>query len=468
LMMQAEGGRWCIVVLVFVLIVNGASYAQNGAQACQLVRVMVPIIGRKARLCLQHHNAEEQLRTRLQLSSERYPSLRLEHGATRVAGTLQHGATRVAGILQLQDLQPNARLVVLPVSHQALSLKVASPHQWHLIAGSLSRGSEALGRLVLSNHTQTTLQIAEEEFSAALRISPRLPEAVDGWRAADRLLCLSQNLERLAVRRQEVYGSLIETFKARLRQPVEGLVSSVQRIPRIIHQVWHAWTSDEIPPHLATLQRSWQERHPSWGYRLWRDADSRRLIARHYPSFLGTYDSYPEKVQKVDAVRYFILHRYGGFYVDMDSESVASLDPLLSRLEGSATRLALLGLSPLSHSAAFCRPWMLEMSFMASQVGHPLWPHIHRSLAEQAHLPVLHSTGPLLLSDALAKVPSDVKDVVTILPPEVAYPLDQWQTFSHSRGVCGQHDKILLQQRRTGYTVAVEHWCGSWLQYELG
>ncbi len=41
-------------------------------------------------------------------------------------------------------------------------------------------------------------------------------------------------------------------------------------------------------------------------------------MQEHYPWFLPTYLSYPYTIQRVDVLRYFILHHYGGIYIDLD------------------------------------------------------------------------------------------------------------------------------------------------------
>lgn len=38
----------------------------------------------------------------------------------------------------------------------------------------------------------------------------------------------------------------------------------------------------------------------------------------HYPWFLPTYLSYPYNIQRVDVLRYFILHKLGGIYIDLE------------------------------------------------------------------------------------------------------------------------------------------------------
>ena len=66
----------------------------------------------------------------------------------------------------------------------------------------------------------------------------------------------------------------------------------------------------------------WQEGlkrlNPDWELMHWTDETSRKLVADHYPWFLETYDAYPSYIQRCDAARYFISHRFGGVYADLD------------------------------------------------------------------------------------------------------------------------------------------------------
>jgi mannosyltransferase OCH1-like enzyme len=64
-------------------------------------------------------------------------------------------------------------------------------------------------------------------------------------------------------------------------------------------------------------------------YMLWTDASSRDFIAKEYPWFLETFDGYPYAIQRADAIRYFVLHHYGGVYLDLDIGCLRRVDPLL-------------------------------------------------------------------------------------------------------------------------------------------
>jgi glycosyltransferase involved in cell wall biosynthesis len=126
-------------------------------------------------------------------------------------------------------------------------------------------------------------------------------------------------------------------FHLQQRQP--QLKSST--IPKIIHQTWK---DENIPPQLAALQQTWQEKHPDWEYKLWTDAENREFLARFYPWFLPIYDGYQHHICRVDAIRYFWLDYYGGVYIDLDFECLAPIDLLI------AERSILLSLEPSAHT----------------------------------------------------------------------------------------------------------------------
>ena len=99
-----------------------------------------------------------------------------------------------------------------------------------------------------------------------------------------------------------------------------------KRIPKIIHQTWK---TKEVPDHWSSSHEGWIKYHPDYYYVLWTDDMNLELVARWYPDFLEKYQSFPYNIQRVDAVRTFYLHRYGGIYSDLDIEPLKSIDPYL-------------------------------------------------------------------------------------------------------------------------------------------
>ena len=84
-------------------------------------------------------------------------------------------------------------------------------------------------------------------------------------------------------------------------------------IPKIIHQIWIG-DKNECP---KDLMDTWTKKNGSWDHMLWNDENIFQLINQNQ------FDAYRELPGKADILRYEILHRYGGLFVDADSKAVA-------------------------------------------------------------------------------------------------------------------------------------------------
>jgi mannosyltransferase OCH1-like enzyme len=87
-------------------------------------------------------------------------------------------------------------------------------------------------------------------------------------------------------------------------------------IPKIIHQTYK--TFDSIPDKWLYTQQLVRTHNADFEYMFWTDVTLREFLHANYPYFLSTYDSYRYTIQRIDAVRYFLLYHYGGFYIDLD------------------------------------------------------------------------------------------------------------------------------------------------------
>jgi len=121
---------------------------------------------------------------------------------------------------------------------------------------------------------------------------------------------------------------------------------------------------------------------------LWTDASSREFIAQNYRWFLDTFDSYPYGIQRADAIRYFVLHHYGGVYVDLDIGCLRQLDPLLI-FPVILPRTIPVG---VSNDLMFAEK---EHPFMAQTI-HNLVTFDHNWILN--YPTVMFSTGPMFLS----------------------------------------------------------------------
>jgi len=91
-------------------------------------------------------------------------------------------------------------------------------------------------------------------------------------------------------------------------------------IPKTIHQIW---IGPLDPP--TSLMNSWKNKHPDYKYILW-DEDK---IKREKFDSQNKIDEIEEYCGKADIIRYEILNRYGGIYIDADSYCVEKIDNIL-------------------------------------------------------------------------------------------------------------------------------------------
>ena len=121
---------------------------------------------------------------------------------------------------------------------------------------------------------------------------------------------------------------------------------------------------------------------------LWTDASAREFIADQYSWFLDTFDGYTYPIQRADAIRYFVLHHYGGVYIDLDIGCVRPLDSLL--------------VYPVILPRTI--PVGVSNDLMFSEKGHPFMAQTIHNLVTFDHSWVLNyptvmfSTGPMFLS----------------------------------------------------------------------
>lgn len=62
---------------------------------------------------------------------------------------------------------------------------------------------------------------------------------------------------------------------------------------------------------------------------MWNTTSAHEFLEEEYKWFLPTYDGYRYPIQRIDALKYFVLYHYGGVYMDLDIACRRPLDPLL-------------------------------------------------------------------------------------------------------------------------------------------
>lgn len=94
-------------------------------------------------------------------------------------------------------------------------------------------------------------------------------------------------------------------------------------IPKIIHQTWK---NNTIPENTRRYVDTLRTLHPEWEYKLWIDEENAHFVKTYYPQFIEAYENFPKNIMRADIIRYLILHKHGGLYLDLDYEMLKRFD----------------------------------------------------------------------------------------------------------------------------------------------
>lgn len=234
-----------------------------------------------------------------------------------------------------------------------------------------------------------------------------------------------------------------------------SLDASKARIPRIMHQTYKTETIPEAWHETwDTCQAKYNaSSNPPWEYKLWTDETALAFLRREYSWFVDTYLAYPYDIQRADAIRYFVLHYYGGIYLDIDVGCMRDdLEALLSGADAMAPKTD---------------PYGASNDVLLATRRHPLFDDLISGLAANAkrygtkYPTVMFSTGPMYLTSVLAAYlkrinrPCGVEGSACVIPPELYgntgesffFHIDgsSWHGWdAHIVSSAGSHIKLLV------------------------
>lgn len=152
----------------------------------------------------------------------------------------------------------------------------------------------------------------------------------------------------------------------------EGDLPAERSIPKTLHFIWLG--PKDFPRESIANVQSWKQKHPQWKMKFW--TDRRRpmpldgmeeiIIDRmHSPDLALCYDKTDNFAEKADLLRYEILHREGGVYVDHDVRCFKPIDKLVENFE-FVCGLELPADTPVSSSIHATN------SLIGSRASHPI------------------------------------------------------------------------------------------------
>lgn len=151
-----------------------------------------------------------------------------------------------------------------------------------------------------------------------------------------------------------------------------------KQIPKIIHQIWVG--TRPIPKLYQRISKTWEKFHPTWKYKLWTDKEVSKLNLYNKKIYYSIVD--PR--ERADILRYELLEKFGGLYVDMDFECIKPLDLIHEASEMYA------GICPND-----VKEILLANGLIGSISNHPIIKRCVREIKVNRNLSsVIRRTGP--------------------------------------------------------------------------
>ncbi|KAF1938622.1 hypothetical protein EJ02DRAFT_409979 [Clathrospora elynae] len=196
------------------------------------------------------------------------------------------------------------------------------------------------------------------------------------------------------------YAKVLNDSVARGQQPEDfdyAATFTETQIPRLIHYIWFKDLyatregATQIPSVGSRSPELCRQFNPGYEIRMWNATSAREFLAAEYAWFLPTYDGYRYPIQRIDALKYFVLWHFGGVYMDLDIACRRSLDPLL-------------GFPAWFPEAS---PLGVNNDLMASRKGHSILREMTEGLITHnrnylsPYLTIFWTTGPSFTSQML-------------------------------------------------------------------
>lgn len=247
-------------------------------------------------------------------------------------------------------------------------------------------------------------------------------------------------------------------------QPQKGLI-----IPQIIHIMW---LGKKLPEEYEPYVASWRKFHPSWTILFWTDNPINYDQGTHV---VHTFDELEQKLnasrgaqsivinsnklqfenrrffdqannygEKSDILKWEIVYRFGGVYVDTDFECLQPLDVFHHTYDFYT------GIQPLDTNMV-----QLGAALYGAIPHHPILEACVNNIKKNQDIKqIIVKTGPIHFTKMFLAIAgtTGLKDVA--MPASYFYP-------------CGYEQKGLPEKEwRQPESYAIHHWAGSWLKPE--
>lgn len=246
-------------------------------------------------------------------------------------------------------------------------------------------------------------------------------------------------------------------------------VRSAPTIPTLVHLIW---LGGRLPSEYERFVQSWYDHHPRWTILFWTDSSAnfdRGSVVRSFDELSRWLEADPVAARMVidtsnlefdnrpffdqatnygersDILKWEIVYRYGGLYVDVDFESLKPIDTFHERYDFYT------GIQPLDTGRV-----QLGAALFGARPLHPILKRCVEGIRENQHLRrIIARTGPLHFTQAFRETAGVTDDSIEVaMPASYFYPCD-YEERSMAEPIWRKEESF-----------AVHHWAGSWLKPE--
>lgn len=199
-------------------------------------------------------------------------------------------------------------------------------------------------------------------------------------------------------------------------------------IPKIIHQIWFG--PKPLPKYFRFCMDSCKKRNPEWKYSLWTETE---VAAENFKYKNFYLDPKINPAKRSDVLRFELLQKYGGTYLDVDFYCCKNLESLNQSFDFYCTIATEL--------------FDLNNAAMAAAPGHPLIELCLDTLRidrNNTPLGIMRNTGPYFLTQSVLKyLEKNSENNIALLPRSYLHPMgggqgsDYWDeknNLAYARG----------------------------------
>ena len=243
--------------------------------------------------------------------------------------------------------------------------------------------------------------------------------------------------------------------------------ASTPKIPHIVHIIW---LGGKMPEKFNDYVQSWYDKESDWTHIFWTDSpanyDRGTLIATSFEQITAAikkgvkriavdtrnlvydnkvfYDKSPNYGGRSDILKWEIVYRFGGVYVDTDFECLKPLDHLHD-LYDFYTGIQTLDTAYLQLGAAL----------YAARPGHPILKECVEGIKHNQHIPmIVVQTGPIHFTRSMLKAADKDGNI------DIAFP----STYFYPKGCTQKEEPASVWLKPE--SLAVHHWAESWIKPE--